>query len=239
LYRDLTILSVLSLRRFGYRGPVRILSDHQNWQIDHLDCELLEVPSAGEGFGSRFYKTQVNEYGFDTTLFLDSDTLVIAPIGHVWHELRFAEMCLSLDFHPDVRDLIARSTKGRDRRQSEYDYMQRLGFLNHPFYSSGVMLFHRSATTDQLFRNWHEEWEVFGQEDQLALVRAISRSDCYIHELAPRWNTRLNKYGSVEQAQRSGVRILHLRPGNEPLLPTITAEYAAAGLAAGGELEKY
>jgi hypothetical protein len=229
LYRELATLSISSLRRFGYCGPIRILSDRQNWDIDHLDCELLDVPSAGEGFGSRFYKTRVNEYGFDTTLFLDADTLVCAPIGHVWHELRFAEICMSLDYHPDVRDLITRSNKGRDRRQVEYDYMRQLGLIDRPFHSSGVMLFHRSSAIDELFRNWHDEWRIFQDEDQLALVRAIARTGSCVHALAPRWNMRLTRYTGVAHAQRSGVRILHLRPGNEPLLPAILAEYASSG----------
>ncbi len=228
-YRDLTTLSISSLRRFGYSGPVRVLSDSQDWDIDRLDCEILEVPSAGEGFGTRFYKTQVNEYGFDTTLFLDADTLAIAPIGHIWHELAFSEVCMSLDYHPDVGDLIAKGSRDRDRRADEYDYMQKLGLIEHPFHSSGVMLFRRTAVIDQLFRTWLEEWEIFQGEDQLALVRAISRTGVHVHTLASRWNERLRKFGSVERAQRSGVRILHLRPGNEPLLSAIFAEYAELG----------
>jgi hypothetical protein len=239
LYRDLTILSVSSLRRFGYRGPVRILSDDGNWDIDHLDCEVLEVPSAGGGFGSRFYKTLVNEYGFDTTLFLDADTLIVAPIGHIWHELRFAEICLSMDFHPNVRDLMVKSTKGRDRRQPEYEHMRRWRLIDHPFHSSGVMVYHRSAAVDELFQAWHEEWEIFQEEDQLALVRAMSRTDCFVHTLANRWNARLHWYGSVDQAQLYGVRILHLRPGNEPLLPAIFAEYAGGSFAESSAQERY
>jgi hypothetical protein len=229
-YRDLTTLSICALRRFGYSGPVRILSDNHDWDIGHLDCELLEVPSAGEGFGTRFYKTQVNEYGFDTTLFLDADTLAIAPIGHIWRELRFSEICMSLDIHPDVGHLIKKGRKDRERRRFEYTHMQELGLIDHPFFNSGVMLFRRTAAVDQLFKVWHEEWDGFQGEDQLALVRAMSRTGMYVHTLSSRWNERLRKFGSVDQAQRCGVRILHLRPGSEPLLPTIFAEYAQLGL---------
>jgi hypothetical protein len=229
LYRDLTTLSVASLRRFGYRGPVRILTDVSEWNIDHLDCEVIAVESVGGGFGSRFYKTLVNEYGFDTTLFLDSDTLAVAPIGHVWRQLAFADLCLSIDLHPCILDLVLRGTRDRDRRREEFDYMERLGLIDDPFHSSGVMLFHRTAAVDRFFSIWHEEWNLFGHEDQLAMVRAIARTNCPIHTLAPRWNARLRPYGSIENAQRLGARILHLRPGNEPLLPEIFAEYADSG----------
>jgi hypothetical protein len=226
VYLQLTALSISQLRRCGYAGPIRILTNARSFDFRDRSCEVLRVPSVGTGFATRHYKTQINKFAFDTTLLLDADAIPIAAIGHIWRELRFADVCMSLDLHPDIRDLVMKSEKGRERRIPEYSYMNELGLMEHPFYSSGVMLFRRNAATDELFELWHEEWNRFQDEDQLALVRALARTNCRVHTLAPRWNARLSRFGSVEDAQLSGVRILHLRPASEPVPSALLEAYA-------------
>lgn len=225
-YRELTILSILWLRRYGYYGPVRVLTGDQYWPADALDCEIVRVPNVGDGFATRYYKTQINAYGYDTTFFLDADTLPITSISRIWRELRFAKMCLSMDSFPTVQDLVAKNTKDRERRQVEYSCMSDRGLMHHPLYSSGVILFRRSAATDELFTIWHEEWNRFRHEDQLALVRAIARTGFRVHALAPRWNARLKGFGTIEKARLRGVRILHLRPTDARLLRVLLAQPA-------------
>ena len=208
-YQQLAEISISFLRVFGYSGPVRVVTASNNWKLDHLDCEIIKVPFRGLGFATRHYKTQINQYGFDTTLFLDADTLPIANIRPIWRELRFADICLSRDLHPQVRDLVKLHYWDRKRCRPEYYYMGDLGLMQHRLYSSGVMLFHRSLATDKLFEAWHEEWNRFRQEDQLALVRAIARTKPPVHHLTSRWNGWQTWFESVSQAQNSGVRILH------------------------------
>lgn len=208
-YKQLTELSISFLRGFGYCGPVRVLTTSNHWKLDHLDCEIIKVPFRGLGFATRHYKTQINQYGFDTTLFLDADTLPIANIRPIWRELRFADIGLSSDLHPQVRDLIKLHYWDRKRCRPEYYYMSDLGLMQHRLFSSGVMLFRRSTATDKLFAAWHEEWERFRQEDQLALVRAIARTKPRVHQLARRWNGWQTSFESITQAQNSGVRIVH------------------------------
>jgi hypothetical protein len=215
MYREFTALSISQLRRLGYSGPVRVLSDRDSHWFRGNNCEFVRVRSAGEGFATRHYKTQINKYGWETTLFLDADAIPIAPINHIWRELRFADLCLSMDLHPTVEDLVLRSAKGRERRQAEFQCMDDMGLMQNPFFSSGVMLFRRSPAVELLFSLWHDEWNRFQDEDQLALVRALSRVRCRIHTLAPRWNARLSRFESVCDAQLAGVRILHLRPSME------------------------
>ncbi|HWF37505.1 MAG TPA: hypothetical protein VG322_03235 [Candidatus Acidoferrales bacterium] len=223
-YRKLAVLSISYLRRYGYSGPVRILTDFSGWDLSCLDCEVLEVPSTGPGFGTRHYKTRLNEYGFDTTLFLDADTVPVSSIDDIWNELRTADVCLSRDRHPDVMDLVSRGGGHKstwlpgepspDRRHPEYEHMAALGLMRHPLHSSGVMLFRRSAVTDLLFRTWHEEWKRFGHEDQLALVRALSRTGCHIDELPACWNARMKGWNAAKNSWPRHARILHLRPEN-------------------------
>jgi hypothetical protein len=225
-YRELAVLSILWLRRFGYSGPVRVVTGEEYWPADFLGCEIVRVPHVGDGFTTRYYKTQINNYAYDTTLFLDADTLPVASVGKIWGELRFSEMCVSVDYHPSVQDLMTKSTIGRERREREFRYMSDLGLMHHPFYSSGVMLFRRSAATDQLFTIWHEEWNRFRHEDQLALVRAIARTGVKVRTLAPRWNARLKGFRTIENAQLRGVRILHFRPGNARLVRALLQQPA-------------
>jgi hypothetical protein len=190
-------------------GPIRIVTSSNAWNLDHLGCEIVRVPSRGRGFATRYYKTQINQYAFDTTLFLDADTLPIASIRPIWRELRFGKFCLCLDIHRQVRDLVKMHLFDRERCRPEYFQMEELGLMRRPLYSSGVMLFQRTVAADRLFEAWHEEWTHFRQEDQLALVRAIARTGITVHLLTGRWNGWQNRFDSMSQAQESGVRILH------------------------------
>jgi hypothetical protein len=220
-YKRLTALSVAHLRRLGYAGPVRILTDKSHFDFGDEGCEIIPLASNAGGFESRHYKTQINRFGWETTLFLDADAIPIAPINHIWRELRFADLCLSVDLYPVVRELVQRNRVGRERRQSEYRFTAELGLLDHTFFSSGVMLFRRTPVIEQLFSLWHEEWNRFRHEDQLALVRALARSACRVHTLAPRWNARLSWFRNLEDARVGGVRILHLRPFREAVPPEL------------------
>lgn len=212
-YKALTTLSVSFLRGFGYAGPIRIVTDSKDWTVDQFDCDLALVPSRGLGFATRYYKTQINQYAFDTTLFLDADTLPIASIRPIWHELRFAEICLPLDFHTDSQGSLSYVVVGCESNPREYSHMAKLGLLEHEFYNSNVILFRRSRATDRIFTRWHEEWKRFALRDQLALVRAVARSKANVHILPSRWNGRLTSFGSIRKAIDIGVRLVHLRPG--------------------------
>lgn len=236
-YRQLTELSVSFLRASGYAGPVRIVTTSPTWRLDHLDCEMVKVPYRGLSFATRYYKTQINQYAFDITLFLDADTLPIANIRPLWRELRFADICMARDYHPLVQEEAKIHYWDRPRRRPEYDFMYSLGLMGHVLYNSGVMLFRSSAATDKFFAAWHNEWKRFQHEDQLALIRAIARTKTNIHLLASRWNGSSTRFESVRQAQSLGVRILHnlkpdsklqfFRRGRGPRIPNLAQVVAS------------
>lgn len=208
-YKKMAKLSVSLLRQFGYAGPVRIVTDSAGWINDSLQCELIKVPFRGLGFATRYYKTQLHHYAFDVTLFLDADTVPVAPVDPIWRELRFAEVCMPRDIHPYVHHLILKHFDDRRRCHPEYAYMKKRKLLGNPLYNSGVMLFRRSQSTDKLFRQWHQEWNRFQQEDQLALARALARTQFEVHMLAPRWSGRMRGFSTMAEAQNAGFRILH------------------------------
>jgi hypothetical protein len=219
-YRDFAVLSILWLRRFGYTGPIRVITGEEHWPESVLQCEIIRVPKV-EGFGSRYYKTRVNEYGFDTTLFLDADTLPVSSVHKLWGQLRHSDMCMPLDYHPTVGNLIRKCKVDRERRRPEYLCMRELELMGHTFYSSGVMLFRRGAETDRLFTAWQEEWARFQHEDQLAMVRALASTGSRVRTLGREWNGRIRGAETVEDAQVRGARIVHLRSGNALLTRTL------------------
>jgi hypothetical protein len=233
----MTILSISWLRRSGYSGPVRVVTDIQDWPVDRLGCEIERVPSVGEGTPTRGYKTRMDIYGYDTTLYLDADTLPVSTISGIWREARIADICMTRDLHPNIQDLVAQRAKvhgtwqgwtasSPEIREKEFRHMSDLRLMLHPYYNAGVMLFRRSAATHRLFEVWHEEWGRFRNDDQLALVRAIDKTGFRVHTLDPGWNARLTDFETIENAQRNGVHILHLRPWEAHLVQELLEQCA-------------
>src|SRR6516162_5156705 len=83
-YSRLALLSISYLRRNGYRGAIRVVTDSRSRRFDQLDCEMLWAEAGHTGFASRHYKTQLDRLAFDMTLFMDADAVPIAPVGHIW-----------------------------------------------------------------------------------------------------------------------------------------------------------
>lgn len=212
----LTTLSISFLRRFGYSGPIRVVTDAKDWPIADHDFEIVPIGSVGPRCAPRFYKTQINRFGFPATLFLDADMLPIAPVDPIWDDLRLAELCVSLEL-PRVRNFIEYYWQGAEPMRPELTYMIQSGLAEHPFFNSGLILFRQSPVVDQLFEIWHEEWRRFGGRDQCALVRAVARTGITLHTLPICWNCPPRRFQSIEEAQNVGIRILHFFSGEQRL----------------------
>jgi hypothetical protein len=227
-HMGLTVLSISFLRRFGYSGPIRVITDRGGWNVGDLDFEVLNPTSVGTLYASRYYKTQINKHGFPTTLFLDTDMLCISPIDRIWHNLQSAELCMSLEL-PRVSNFIDYYWKRWEWMRPELTYMYQSGLAGHRFYNSGLILFRQSAVTDRLFDTWHEEWKRFGGQDQCALVRALARTGIKPHVLPARWNCPPTLFRSIEEAQSLGIRILHFFSGTQRLrLPEFIQQFQHA-----------
>lgn len=209
---------VRHLRHFGFGGPIRVVTDQRDHGLPLHEVEVVHVPAVDGGFPSRLYKTRIYEHAFErATLFLDADTQCIAPLDPVWEELEHHDICMCRDLHPDVGDVIRNSMNDPERRRPEYDLMRSLGLERRTFYNSGVMLFRRAPAVEALFRAWHHEWLRFGHEDQLALVRAIAKSDVAVRLLPDCWNLRPKGIGSLAEARQKGGKILHFLSRQRPL----------------------
>ncbi len=227
-YTHLTTQSVSFLRRFGYTGPIRVVTDVKHWADRDLEFEVVQVPSVDDRWGSRHYKTQLNAFGFPVTLFLDSDTLPIASIEPIWNELRFGDIALAHDVQADVGSFLDVSWEKASKRRTEMMQMNSMALRRLPYFSSGVMLWHRCAAIDRLFQVWHEEWLRFRDIDQMALVRALAQTGLEVRTLSSVWNCRAQKFRSIESAQTAGVKILHFLSKQRHLLPRYVEEYAGS-----------
>jgi hypothetical protein len=228
-YTSLVTDSARTLRLHGYDGPVRVVTDAPSHELVDLECETLVVGSLPGGFASRFHKTQLNRWAFERTLFLDADTIVISSIDEVWQLLAGRDMAMAPDMHASVADVIARSVNDPSRRAPEYQLMQELGLIDRRYYNSGVMLWDQNGRVSRMFHRWHQEWNRFGGEDQLALVRAIAATGTKVATLDSAWNRRPKAFSSVDEARGAGVRILHFLSRQRTLLNDaylgVVAEY--------------
>lgn len=222
--RNLTTLSISFLRRSGYRGPVRVVTDSEQWACEEPGVERVTVPAIQDKWGSRQYKTQLNRFGFPVTLYLDADTLPIAPLDSVWDELRHANICLATDLESKVGSFVDASWEKANVRRNELAYMNTLSLRDFPYFNSGVILWRRCSAVNRLFERWHEEWMRFRNLDQMALVRAFALTGTRVHTLSPVWNCPAGRFPSIESAQRAGTRILHFLSQQRTLLACYVEE---------------
>ncbi|KAF0675052.1 putative nucleotide-diphospho-sugar transferase [Profundibacterium mesophilum] len=114
---------------------------------------------------------------FDRTLFLDCDTLVIAPLGDLFFLLDRFELAMA----HDVRRASALIQEG-DTETTPYAFPQ----LN-----SGVVLYRKSAPMLDFFDKWAESYRTRAhQRDQIALKDLLWSSDIRFYVLPPEFNLR-------------------------------------------------
>ncbi len=237
-YRQLALASIASLRRYGYDGPVRVVTDQSGWLPPELRCELV-VPGP-DGLAARHYKTQLVSFAYDLTLFLDADAIPLDDIGGIWGLLADADIAMSADAHRSVADAITMNRRRdwwKDEWGDEYQLMMRLGLASRPYFNSGLILFRPTAATARLFRAWHEEWQRYGKKDQMALVRAVAMTAAKVRPLPVAWNCEARHFASIRDAQNAGVKVLHFLSANRKLMTprllsalTDQIRYPAGGL---------
>ena len=238
-YRHLTIASISALRRYGYHGPVRVVTDDPSWVPPALNCDVVVVPDVGDGFSTRYYKTQLLEFAYDMTLYLDSDAIPIADIDEVWRCLGDCDIAMAADPRQTVGALVARDGHMAEWRD-EFSLMIRLGLTSRAYFNSGVMAFRRSPATAAIFATWHEEWLRFKRRDQLALVRAVALTDTTVRTLSPTWNCPPGGFASIREARDAGARVLHFLSFDRWLMTTqlVSAIADLERYPAGGDWER-
>lgn len=114
---------------------------------------------------------------FGRTLFLDSDTRVLAPLGDLFDLLDRFDLALA-------HDVRRRSDLVREDGGAGTPYA-------FPQMNSGVMLYRRSPAMLTFLAEWREHYRAEGElRDQITLKRLLWQSDLRFYVLPPEFNLR-------------------------------------------------
>lgn len=187
-YLEAVLISALTLRSFEPNLAIAIVSNLA--VINQLSLEpygiftrlLTPQEVTSNAFASRDVKTRLfNLSPFTETLYLDADILPCDSVSELWKYLDRAPLAMVNDRLPQVEmcDHISLEEK---------DYTLQQIPPNSAQFNSGVMLWRKNETTQNLFTEWQKEWRIFQKQDQLALVRAIHRCQISVASLPQTYN---------------------------------------------------
>lgn len=171
----------------AYENPaIHVLTDVP------LDVDYTLINSLS-GYDSRFYKTQLYSYSpFETTIFLDDDTLVIDAFGDLDALLGTQDIGMALDPFASLglwRDNILRSCVGQNNAWDAFSGYIHDGLKDNPYFNSGVMIWRRTESIERLFESWHRLWkEGGGGPDQTWLAIAILEQEVVVKYLPQIYN---------------------------------------------------
>jgi hypothetical protein len=223
LYFEAAIISAFALRQLEPQLPIVLVTDQEEVDAQALAAfgiavKFVEFPqmwrsapaqSTGqspEGFESRLVKTSLPDFTeFEETLYLDADVLPILPFSEIWQFLEQGELALKLDVHPQIGQC-----DHVDEIEKTYT-LQRCS-ANTPHYNGGVILWNRTPQTTALFQAWKQEWMVFKQHDQLALVRSLQTQQMEVVQLPEIYNFPAHLV-TKEVVRQNQVRLLHCLRG--------------------------
>ncbi len=183
-YLEMAIASINSLRNTGCNTKIVI---YTNLECDNrlllLDVQVLGVNVGSYEFNSRAVKTQLGCLAlFDRNLFIDCDIIAVDNIDSIWD---YKSTAMAMAYYPSV---------GQSQHTSSQEKEYTLGIVGDscPHYNSGVILFDKLKDLT-LFDVWHQEWGVYKSQDQLALARAIFKTNIDICQLPSRYNQTPDK----------------------------------------------
>lgn len=170
--------SIASARRWMPELPVLTLGDNSCGKV--LDCLS---PFDGKKFlWGRHIPFLYYESPFRLTLYVDADTEFVASpeIGFRWLD----DWDFALAETPD------RSLASKMVEEPEMEHSRK--FLGTPdilYHNGGAFFWRRCNAVEGFFDLWHEEWLRFQSWDpQVALLRALARSDMVFLTLPHVWN---------------------------------------------------
>ncbi|NYS24620.1 hypothetical protein HUK65_06410 [Rhodobacteraceae bacterium 2376] len=170
-YLDLAVASARTLRAQHDALPIDLYTDQP--APGGLFDQVHPLPPEGQ----RDKIACMARSRFDRTLFLDCDTLVLAPLADLFRLLDRFDLAVA----HDVRR-ASRLIRQGDRYQLPYAF---------PQFNTGVLLYRHSSAMAAFFDAWGAAWVAQGGgRDQPAFRDLLWDSDLRYHVLAPEYNMR-------------------------------------------------
>lgn len=169
-YLDLAQRSAESLRALNPGLPVDLFTDQP--EASGLFDRVRPIPAGPTPKLASFPATR-----FDRTLYLDCDTLVLAPFGDLFDLLERFELALA-------HDVRRTSALVRESFAAPLPYA-------FPQMNSGVMLYRRSAAMRAFLEEWQRRYTEAGvKRDQVSLHDLLWASDLRFYALPEEFNLR-------------------------------------------------
>ncbi|WP_017651711.1 glycosyltransferase [Fortiea contorta] len=188
-YLEAALISAIALRQLEPNIPITLLCDYPSLKLLPLNdygitARFIEANELNHhsSFSSREIKTRLSIFSpYKETLFLDADILPLKPIRELWDYLAQGDMAMVLDRAP----ILALCTHiSPEEKNYTLEYLPET--TNH--FNSGVIVWRDNIQTRFLFQQWYQEWLRFKKQDQLALVRAIHRTQFSVTKLPNIYN---------------------------------------------------
>lgn len=192
------ILSLISAIKYNELHPdicIKIVTDINKFSKDEFlmfNIEIILVNQLNEGLGdeekflNRIYK--FTNYQFfkeaDKVLYLDSDILPIVQNYEIWNALD--DESNDIGFCLETGKTVGNWEYFNTNEQGIYSqkYLQNDDLL----YNGGLFLFKINEKSKYFFDQWRKEWEIFKTKDQLALVRAVKKTNQKIFPIDIKYN---------------------------------------------------
>ncbi|SLN35892.1 hypothetical protein PSA7680_01703 [Pseudoruegeria aquimaris] len=172
-YRALAVQSARSLKAWNPDLPVDLFTDAPEAEGLGIFDAVHPVPRDHP----RVKLWCFAQSRFERTLFLDSDTLVLAPLGGLFPIADRFDLAMC----HDVRRRSALVQEGGGVVTPEA----------FPQLNSGVMLYRKSPEALAFFENWRARFEALGAvRDQVPLKDLLWESDLRFYVLPPEYNLR-------------------------------------------------
>lgn len=189
-YLEAALISAIALRNLEPDLPITIISDKQalptsrlsHYGIDTRRFSQGELPGEHLPFLSRYLKTRLIHFSpYEETLLLDADILPHQSVRDLWTALNHGDIAMVKDRLPTVElcDHVAAEEKRYTLTKVDPTTTQ---------YNSGVLLWRKNAAMVALFDDWHQEWQRFYKQDQLALVRSLHKTQTQVVDLPGTYN---------------------------------------------------
>lgn len=179
--------SIETLRKVCPEMPVMVLGDHDTAPLENLQVELMHLdldPFRGAHFLAGRVKPLL--YGlspWDLTLYVDADTKFRQAPDAGWALLKQWDFLVAETGNRSLADQLC------GPGEAEYS-REMFGVRDLLYHNSGMLFWKRNKRVERLFELWSEEWTRFvGWDEQMALLRALARSEAIFLTLPFSWNT--------------------------------------------------